>query len=70
MDGACSARSSGVGVVLVSPEGVRVEKSLRLGFWASNNKVEYEALIVGLRATKKLEAEEVEVVSDSKLVVS
>ena len=51
MDEVCSARGSGVRVVLMSPKGVRVEKSLRLGFQASNDKAKYEALIVGLRAT-------------------
>jgi len=70
VDGAANARGSGIKVVLISPEGLRLEKSLRLGFCASNNEVEYEALIVGLRAVQKLGAEEVEVFSDSKLVVS
>ena len=46
-----------------------MEKSLRLGFKASNNKVKYEALIVGLEAACKLRVEEVEVFSDSRLVV-
>ena len=46
-----------------------MEKSLRLGFKASNNKVKYEALIVGLEAACKLRVEEVKVFSDSRLVV-
>lgn len=53
-----------------SPEGVRLEKSFRLGFKVSNNEAEYEALIVGLRVTLKLGGEEVEVVLDSRLVVN
>ena len=52
---------SGIRIVLESPEGLRLEKSLRLGFKASNNKVEYEALIVRLQAARKLRVEEVEV---------
>ena len=47
-----------------------MEKSLRLGFKASNNKVEYEALIVGLQVARNLRVEEVEVFSDSRLVVN
>lgn len=47
-----------------------MEKSLRLGFHASNNEAEYEALIAGLRVVQKLDAKEVKVFSDSKLVVS
>ena len=70
VDGASNARGSGIGVVLISPEGLRLEKSLRLGFHASNNEAEYEALIASLRVVQKLSAEEVEVFLDSKLVVS
>ena len=47
-----------------------MEKSLRLGFRASNNEAKYEALIVGFRAVQKLSAEEVEVFLTSKLVAS
>ena len=70
MDGTSNARGSRVEVVMVSPEGIRVEKSLRLGFRASNIEAKYEALIAGLRAAQKLEAKEVEVVSNSRLVMS
>lgn len=70
LDSASKVRGSGVVVVLVSFEGVRVEKSLRLGFRASNNEAKYKALISGLRAAQKLRAEEVEVLSDSRLMVS
>ena len=65
-----NARGLGFGIVLVSPEGIKLEKSLRLGFRASKNEVEYEAFIVRLRATKKLRAEAVEMFSNSRLVVS
>ena len=50
VDSASNVRGSGIGVVMISPEWLRFEKSLRLGFCASNNKVEYGALIDGLRA--------------------
>lgn len=53
MDGASNARGLGVRIVFVSPEGVKLEKSLRLNFRASNNEAEYEALIAGLWAAKK-----------------
>ena len=45
MDGAANQKRSGVGLVLISPEKLIVEKSLRLGFSATNNEVEYEALL-------------------------
>lgn len=56
--------------MLVSPEEVKLERSIRLGFRALSNVVEYEALIKGLRATKNLGAKDVEMFSNSRLVVS
>ena len=48
MDGASNAMGVGVGIVIISSEGVKVEHSLRLGFRASNNKAKYEALLFGV----------------------
>ena len=48
VDGAANQRGSGVGLVLESLEKTIIEKSLRLGFSAMNNKVEYEALLQGM----------------------
>ena len=45
MDGVSNARGSGVGIVMISPEGLWLEKSLRLGFRALNNEAKYKALI-------------------------
>ena len=45
MDGAANQRGSGVGIVLISPDGAAIEKSLRLGFSATNNEAEYKALL-------------------------
>ena len=56
-------------MVLVSPKGVRVKKSLSLGFWASNNKAEYEALLRGLELAKSLGVESVIVQGDSQLII-
>ena len=43
-DGVANQKGSGVGIVLVSPEKIIVEKFLRLGFPAINSEAEYEAL--------------------------
>ena len=48
VDGASNQKGSGIGLVLISPEKVIVEKSLRLGFSATNNEAEYEALVMGV----------------------
>ena len=34
--------------MLISPEKIIVEKSLRLDFSTTNNKAEYEALMMGM----------------------
>ena len=48
VDGAADQRGSGVGLVLVSPEKITIEKSLRLSFSVTNNEAEYEALLIGM----------------------
>ena len=68
MDDVSSAMGAGV-VVIVTPEGIRVEHSFSLGFKASNNEAEYEALLIGLRAVLGLRATDLKVYSDSRLVV-
>ena len=49
IDGTSRAMGAEAGILIVTPEGIRLEHSFRLGFRASNNKAEYEALLVGLR---------------------
>ena len=55
-DGSVMASGSGVGVVLISPDGSRLRYAIRLHFLASNNATEYEALINGLRIAIELGA--------------
>ena len=50
------APSSGAGVVLSSLDGNRLCYAIRLHFSASNNTMEYEALINGLRIAIELGA--------------
>ena len=58
-----------MGLVLVSPEKITIEKSLRLDFSATNNEVEYEALLVGMAMVQKMGEKVVKIFSDSRLVV-
>ena len=58
-----------MGLVLVSPEKIAFEKSLRLGFSATNNEVEYEALLVGMAMVQRIVKKAVEMFSNSRLVV-
>ncbi|XP_075648404.1 uncharacterized protein LOC142619188 [Castanea sativa] len=56
VDGASNALGAGVGIVVITPEGIKLEHSFRLGFMASNNE--------------DLGAKEVEIYSNSRLVVN
>ena len=58
-----------MGLVLVSSEKITIEKSLRLGFSATNNEAKYEALLVGMIMVQKIGEKAVEVFSNSRLVV-
>ena len=58
-----------MGLVLVSPERITIEKSLRLNFSATNNEAEYEVLLKGMVMVQKMGGKAVRVFSDSKLVV-
>ena len=69
MDGASNLQGSGMGLVLLLPEKITIEKSLRLGFSATNNEAEYEALLMGMMMVQKMGGKTVKVFSDSKLVV-
>ena len=69
VDGAAKAQGSGAGLILTSPDGIDVEYALRFGFQASNNEAEYEVVIAGLNLAHSIEADQLEVCSDSQLVV-
>ena len=61
IDGAANQRGSEVGLVLVSPERITIEKSLRLNFSATNNEAEYKALLMGVMMVQKMEGKVVRV---------
>lgn len=46
-DGSSNVRGAGVGLVLTSPTEKSASRAVRCNFKATNNKAEYEALIVG-----------------------
>ena len=45
VDGAANHKGFGVGLVLISLKRIIIKKSLRFGFSAANNEVEYEAML-------------------------
>ena len=58
-----------MGLVFISPEGLTIEKSLRLGFSTTNNEVEYETLLEGVSMVQRMGEKAIKVYSNSRLVV-
>ena len=54
---------------MISPEKLTIEKSLRLGFSATNNEAEYEVLLEGISMVQKMGGKAIKMFSDSRLVV-
>ena len=69
-DGSILAPSSGARVVLISLDRSRLCYTICLHFLASNNAIEYKALINRLRITIELGATRLYVCGDSELVVT
>ena len=69
VDGASRQSGAGIGLQLTSPVGERIEQAVCLGFDASNNESEYEALIAKVELTLAVGADNLLIRSDSQLVV-
>ena len=68
VDGASRQSGASIGLQLTSPSGERIEQAVRLGFSASNNESEYEAIIAGLDLALVVGANNLLIRSDSQLV--
>ena len=58
-----------MGLVLISPKKLTIEKSLRLYFSAINNEAEYEVLLEGMSIVQRMGGKLVKMFSYSRLVV-
>ena len=68
-DGSSSKEGVGARIVLISPRGENVCLMYKLEFQTTNNVVEYEALVLGLRAPKDLWIQQLAIFGNSELVV-
>ncbi|CAN6221324.1 unnamed protein product [Urochloa humidicola] len=68
-DGSVMKEGARVGLVFVSPLGVRMRYSMRLHFTASNNVAEYEAFVNGLRIAVELGIRRLKIRGNSKFIV-
>ena len=64
VDGASNQKGSGVGLVLMSPKKVVIEKSLRLDFLATNNEAEYETLLEGMTMVQRIGGKSIKLFKD------
>jgi ribonuclease HI len=64
------AMGTGAEVIIISRIGEHMEYTIRLHFWATNNVIEYETLIHGLRISSELGAYHLFIREDLELVIS
>ncbi|GFY81120.1 hypothetical protein Acr_01g0009290 [Actinidia rufa] len=65
VDKSSNQHSYGAGLVLQTPSGEQIENDIRIGFKATNNKVEYETLLAGLRVAAELGVDSLDRFQDS-----
>ena len=69
-DGSSNQHSRGAGVVILTPEGDKIECMIRLDFPTTNNEAEYEALVAGLDLARAAGAENMIIHCDSQVITS
>lgn len=69
VDGAVNSNGAGAGIELVSREGHHIHSSTHFDIKATNNDVEYEALIVELKLALEMKVGNLRVFSDSMLLI-
>jgi ribonuclease HI len=70
IDGSSVNRKSGAGVALASPDGEKFQYTIKLDFVTTNIEAEYEVMLAGLSIAREMGAKNVEIRSDSQVVVS
>nr|XP_004231733.1 uncharacterized protein K02A2.6-like [Solanum lycopersicum] len=68
-DGAVNSRGSGIGAVLISESGQHFPATTKLRFRCTNNMVEYEACILGIRMALDMNIQELLIIGDSDLLI-
>nr|KYP36187.1 Uncharacterized protein Mb2253c family [Cajanus cajan] len=68
-DGSKHELGTGIGLLIISPEGSPTKLSFKTHKGYSNNETEYHALITGLEILKELDARNVSIQGDSQLVI-
>jgi ribonuclease HI len=69
-NGSLKLEGAGVGVLLISPTGEQLKYILRIFWKVSNNEVEYEAPLHGLRLASSLDIKRLLVYGDSAVIIN
>ena len=69
VDGSSTQHAGRIGVVLQSPEGDKLKYKIRLQYQPTNNEVEYEAFLKGLKLANFVETRSILILGDSQLVM-
>ena len=68
-DGSFVAGLGGIGIIMTSPKKDVLKYGVQLQFPATNNEVEYEAVLASLRIAKALGIKNLKLRIDSKLII-
>jgi ribonuclease HI len=69
-DGSSSKEGFETGILLISPSQEVITLSYKLDFETTNNIVEYEALVLGLRAAKNMAIDCLTIFCDSEIIIN
>jgi ribonuclease HI len=69
-DGSFTLNRAGGGIILISSKGDRLLYIIHLHFHTTNNVVEYEALVNGLRITAEHGVQRLYIHGDSELIIN
>lgn len=69
VDNSSNANRLGAGLILTSLEGDVIQYALHFRFSSINNEAKFEALIIGLKISKKLGVQHLKAYNDSQLVI-
>jgi len=69
-DGAVNVYGSGIGAVIITPQGTHIPFTSRLLFECTNNIAEYEACIMGIEEAINLRIKNLDIYGDSALVIN
>ena len=69
-DGSSCGNGSGIGVVLISPQGDKFWVSFPIEASATNNQAEYHAILKGIQLLREIKADAIEIFEDFMLVIN